>query len=188
MEKSNNYTLLHRLLHWIIAIAMAVIFITGFLRMTWMNKNQIVSIIESKTQNIELTKEIKVDIAKTIRKPMWQWHEIFAYIVIITFVIRIVYMFTKGIKFPNPFKNNISIKEKMQGYIYIVFYVFVFISAFTGVCIKQDLFLDWRESIEMIHKSAIIWFPIFVILHFGGLVLAEYSEKKGIVSKIISGK
>ena len=33
-----KFTAFHRLLHWIMAIAMPVLFITGFLRMYWMSK------------------------------------------------------------------------------------------------------------------------------------------------------
>ena len=44
-----QFTLIHRILHWIMAFAMPVLFLTGFLRMNWMNKKHIIGIIESKT-------------------------------------------------------------------------------------------------------------------------------------------
>ena len=47
-----HFTLIHRILHWIMAFAMPVLFITGFLLMYWMNKNHIAGIIESKTSAI----------------------------------------------------------------------------------------------------------------------------------------
>lgn len=40
-----HFTLIHRILHWIMALAMPVLFLTGFLRMNWMNKNHIAGII-----------------------------------------------------------------------------------------------------------------------------------------------
>src|SRR5690606_5409742 len=104
METKNKFSPLHRILHWVMAMAMPVLFITGFLRMYWMNKDGMVSIIQSKTEATPLSKEQMVSIAKAIREPMWQWHEVFAHIMIISFVIRIVYMIVKGIRFPNPFK------------------------------------------------------------------------------------
>jgi cytochrome b561 len=70
MKFQQKFTLFHRLLHWIMAIAMPILFITGFLRMYWMNKNNIVAVIESKTSAIP--KEQMTDIAKAIREPMWQ--------------------------------------------------------------------------------------------------------------------
>jgi hypothetical protein len=61
------------------------------LRMYWMNKNNIVAVIESKTSAIP--KEQMADIAKTIREPMWQWHELFAHIMIFAFLARQCFQF-----------------------------------------------------------------------------------------------
>ncbi len=187
MESNNKFTAIHRTLHWIVALAMPILFITGFLRMYWMNKNHIVSVIESKTAAMPISKEVMTDIAKTIRSPMWEWHEIFAVVMIVAFVLRIIYMIAKGIRFPNPFKSNSSFKERFQGFIYVYFYVFVFISAVTGFSIQYNLFETYGDTIEIVHKWGIYWFPIFVILHIVGVVIAEMTSKKGITSKMIGG-
>ena len=185
MEMSKKFTGLHRLLHWLMALAMPILFITGFLRMHWMNKNNMVAIIESKTAAIP--KEQMAEIASTIREPMWQWHEIFAYVMVISFLARIIYMVIKGIRFPNPLKRNLTLSERFQGFTYIYFYLFVFISAFTGASIKYDFFPNWSDRLETIHKWGLYWFPIFIVLHLAGIVIAEYSNKKGITSKMIGG-
>ena len=187
METRSKFTILHRILHWVMAFTMPILFITGFLRMYWMNKNNIVAVIESKTAASPLSKEQMTDIAKTIREPMWAWHEIFAYVMIAAFVARILYMLIKGIRFPNPFKSNKPIGERFQGFTYLYFYVFVFISAFTGICIHQGFFTSWKENIETIHKWGVYWFPIFIVLHLSGIVIAELTNKKGIASKMIGG-
>lgn len=186
MRGQNKYTGLHRILHWIMAFAMPVLFITGFLRLHWMNKNNIVSVIESKTAGA-LSTEQMLSIAKSIREPMWQWHVIFAKIMIFAFIARIIYMLVKGIRFPNPFKSSIPFKERMQGLIYIYFYVFVFISAFTGICIEKGFLNQWEDSLETIHKLGIYWFPIFIFLHFAGILISENSNRKGLSSKMIGG-
>lgn len=187
MEKKNKFTGFHRLLHWIMALAMPILFITGFLRMYWMNKHHIVSVIESKV-GAAIPKEQMTDIAKAIREPMWQWHELFAHVMIFSFIARIIYMIVKGIRFPNPFKKNTALKERLQGFTYVYFYVFVFISASTGICINKGFFPEWGDSIEMVHKWGVYWFPIFIVLHLVGIVIAEHSNKKGIVSKMIGGE
>ena len=185
MKSQQKFTIFHRLLHWIMAFAMPVLFITGFLRMYWMNKNHIAGIIESKTSAIP--KEQMTEIAKSIREPMWQWHEVFAHIMIFSFLARIIYMWVKGIRFPNPFKSNQPLKERLQGFTYVYFYLFVFISAVTGICIEKRFFPQWKEGIETVHKWGIYWFPIFILLHLAGIVIAEFSNKKGITSKMIGG-
>lgn len=187
MKENNKFSILHRILHWTIAIAMPILFITGFLRMYWMNKNGIVSIIESKTASSPLSKEVMSDIAKTIREPMWEWHEIFANVMVAAFSIRIIYMLIKGIRFPNPFNKISTLKEKLQGFVYLYFYIFVFISAFTGICIQYEFLTAYEDQIEMVHKWGLYWFPIFIILHLAGIVIAENSNKKGIASKMIGG-
>ena len=188
MEGKQKFSVFHRILHWTMALAMPVLFITGFLRMFWMNKNGMVSVIESKTAASPLSKDVMTDIAKTIREPMWEWHEIFSKVMIIAFIARIIYMFVKGIRFPNPFNKIHSLKERLQGFIYIYFYVFVFISAFTGICMEKELLTDYGDTIEAVHKWGLYWFPIFIVLHLLGLVIAEHSAKKGIVSKMIGGE
>ena len=82
-------------------------------------------------------------------------------------------------------KNHTN--ERLQGFIYIYFYVFVFISVVTGVCIEKGFFPDWKADIETVHKLGIYWFPIFVLLHLTGIIIAELSTKKGITSKMIGG-
>ncbi len=188
MKTQNKYTLLHRLLHWTMALALPLLFITGFLRMYWMNKHHTVDVIKSKIPASTLSNDQMVDIAKTIREPMWEWHIIFAYVMIFAFLIRIVYMIVKGIRFPNPFRSKISIKERFQGLTYIYFYLFVLISAVTGILIHKHFFEQWKDGIETVHKLGIYWFPIFILLHLVGILIAEHSNKKGIVSKMIGGK
>lgn len=185
MNTKQKFTPLHRLLHWIMVIAMPILFITGFLRMYWMNKHHIVSIIESKTDLIP--KETMTEIAKSIREPMWEWHFIFAHVMIFAFLARLIYMLVKGIRFPNPFKSNQPFKERLQGVTYIYFYVFVFISVVTGICIEKGFFPEWKANIEAVHKWGIYWFPIFILLHLSGIIVAEFSTKKGITSKMIGG-
>lgn len=187
MDVKIKFTVIHRMLHWIIAIAMPIMFITGFLRMYWMNKNGMVSIIESKTATSPLPKDVMTDIAATIRAPMWEWHEIFANVMIAAFIARIIYMIVKGIRFPNPFDSKSALKDRLQGFTYMYFYVFVFISALTGICIKNHFFDAYRDQIEMIHKWGLYWFPVFIVLHLAGIVIAENSSKKGIASKMIGG-
>ncbi len=187
MKTTQKFTLFHRFLHWIIALALPLLFITGFLRMFWMNKNGMVALMESKTTTTPLPKELMSDIASSIRQPMWEWHEIFANVMIVAFIARILYMIFKGIRFPNPFNARLILKERLQSFVYLYFYVFVFISAFTGICIQKGYLNVYEDLIESVHKWGLYWFPIFIVLHLLGIVVAEYSTKKGIASKMIGG-
>src|SRR5690606_11729928 len=185
MTIKQKFTALHRVLHWIMAITMPILFITGFLRMYWMGKQAVADAIAS--QGIEVTKEQAKAVYKVLREPMREWHFIFAHVMIFAFLARIIYMLVKGIRFSNPFKSNQPFKERLQGFTYIYFYVFVFISAITGICIEKGFFPEWKANIETVHKWGIYWFPIFILLHLTGILIAEFSAKKGITSKMIGG-
>ncbi|MCK9480217.1 MAG: cytochrome b/b6 domain-containing protein [Bacteroidia bacterium] len=186
MNTRTKFTLIHRMLHWVIAIAVTVQFFTGFLRMKWMGKKAVIGAMEQ--HEIPASSEQMKAVYKTIREPMWQWHEIFAHVVIIAFLVRIVYMLLKGIRFPNPFKRFVSFKERLQGLTYVYFYGFLFVQSITGIFLEKALFSQYKDTIEDVHKWGIWWFPIFIVLHLGGVLLAEYSDKKGITSNMIGGE
>jgi cytochrome b561 len=185
---NNKFTASHRILHWSIALFMFVLFITGFLRMYWMNKKTIVTAIDTtlKNQSIAIEKDQLTPIAKSIQAPMWEWHEWAAYVIAIVLLLRIAYMLLKGIKFPNPFGSHQNLKEKLQGYLYLLFYLFVVASTITGFYLKWGNG-TYKQPMEAVHKWAIYWFPIFVVLHLVGILWAELTYKKGITSKMIGG-
>lgn len=188
MKNSNEkiYTPLHRVLHWMMALLMSILFITGFLRMFWMGKSAIIGAIETNMKGVVLTKDQTIGTVKTIMQPMWQWHEYAAYLIFFVLAARIIYMLVRGIRFPNPFSPKRSAKERFQGMIYLIFYLFVIVSSITGA------YLKWgngslKDSMSAVHKWAIYWFPVFIVLHFGGIWLAEKHEQKSIASKMIGG-
>lgn len=186
-SKEKIYSPLHRGLHWALAVLMIVLFITGFLRMYWMGKKTVIAAIEQNMTGVDFTSDQAKQTAKAILKPMWQWHEYAAYVLFAILALRIIYMLAKGIRFPNPFKSHLSLKERLQGMIYLLFYLFVFISAITGAYLKW-IEGDLKEPLETIHKWAVYWFPIFILFHFAGIWIAEKGEQKGIASKMIGGE
>jgi cytochrome b561 len=153
--------------------------------MYWMSKKTIINSIENSSVDLTISSEQKSSIVKSIMSPMWEWHEIAAYLILAVFSIRIIYMIVRGISFPNPFKSSVA-REKFQGWIYIFFYIFLAISTITG------FYLKWfggelKETMETIHKWGIYIFPIFIIIHFIGIAIAENTHDKGITSKMIGG-
>lgn len=187
MQTGKRFTATHRLLHWVMAFAMPVLFITGFLRMEWMNRHKIADYIRANTAEGAVTQDQLKAIGKAIREPMWEWHILFAKIMIAAFVLRIIYMIAKGIRFPNPFKSGATFSTRIQGLTYIYFYLFVFINAVTGIALEYKLFSEWKQPIEAVHKWGLYWFPIFILLHFAGVALSELNNRKGITSKMIGG-
>lgn len=150
-----------------------------------MDKHKVADIIAANTD--ALSQDQMIEVAKAIREPMWEWHIIFAYVMIVAFLIRIVYMQLKGIRFPNPFSNKNSVKERFHGAAYIYFYFLVAVSAFTGICLKFGLLDGLHKDIEGIHKWGLYLYPLFIVIHIAGVVVDEVKNKNGIVSKMIGG-
>lgn len=186
-KQTSRFTILHRILHWTMGLAMSILFITGFLRMYWMNKHRIISVIKSRLSDASLSDEQMTSIATDIRAPMWQWHEVFAHVMIIAFIIRMIYMMVRGTRFPSPLKAIHSVKDRFKGLTYILFYLLVGVNIITGIYLKWSETGMWKSPAETIHKLALYWFPVIILIHFTGIIVGELTNEKGVTSKMIGG-
>lgn len=183
-----KYSKLYRLMHWSIAIAFTLLLITIFLRMTWLNKNSVAAIIQEYLSGTDqvLTQDQLIVLAKKIRKPMWNWHIYIGYALVGLFSLRFLLPAFGLMKFQNPFTKKLTIKEKIQKGTYLVFYVCVFISLVTGLIIELGP-KEWKKPMEEIHVLSIYYLVAYLVLHLGGVLMAEFTSDKGIISRIISG-
>jgi cytochrome b561 len=189
--ENKNYSPVFRIIHWIIAICLIFIVITIFARVVWMDKNNIADIIERyfstrKDIDVSLSREHLVRIGKQIGLPMWRWHVYTGYVLVALFCVRIGLPFLGQMKFSNPFDKQLTTKEKFQYWTYIVFYLGLAISLTTGLIMEFGP-RAWKLLMIKIHNLSNYYLIPFIIIHLGGVLLAEFSKQKGIVSKIISG-
>lgn len=186
--ENRTYTKTFRILHWAIAFCMLFLLLTIFLRLNWMNKNNVSDIIQNylSTTDQQLSDEQSIKLAKLIRKPMWEWHIYIGYVLVGLYVIRMILPFFGEMKFTNPFQKNLDVKTKFQYWVYLVFYFCTAISLITGLIIELGP-KNLKEPMEEIHILSIYYLVAFIVLHFGGVLLAELSTQKGIISRIISG-
>ena len=87
----------------------------------------------------------------------------------------------------NPINSQYSSKEKFQFWVYIVFYICIIISLITGLFIEFGD-IKYKDFMESIHKLSIYYLVAYILIHLGGVFLAEFTNQKGIISDIISGK
>jgi cytochrome b561 len=187
--KNKNYSAVYRMIHWSIAICMFLLLFTIFLRLTWMNKNNVAEIIQNylNTTDQFLTQDQLIGLAKKIRQPMWDWHIYLGYALTGLFGLRFMLPFFGEMKFQNPFNKELIFKEKFQNWIYLIFYVCVVISLATGLLIKFGP-IEIKKTMEEIHILSIYYLTAFIILHIGGVLWAEFTMHKGVISKIVSGR
>ena len=185
-----TYTVLHRILHWVFAGVMLVLFTTGFLRIYWMSKTVSTDAVNKNVEikNLNLDKQSLRTIVHSVQEPMFEWHVYAAYVITFAFIARVIYMIVKGIKFPNPFVKGVSGKDQFQGAIYIAFYFLIAIEIITGAILKFEIGTESLADLaETVHKFAVYWTPIFILLHFAGIAISENTNRKGITSKMIGG-
>lgn len=187
MEK-RNYSVIYRLMHWSIAFCMLFILFTVFLRLTWMNKENVANIMQKyfADTNTSLTREQLIDLAKQIRKPMWVWHNYTGYVLSALFFLRLTLPFFGELKFANPFTKQLPLKVKFQYWVYLVFYVCVVISLATGLAIEFGPG-NMKNTVEEIHVLSIYYLLTFLVLHIGGILIAEFTVNPGIISRIVRG-
>ncbi|WP_072349348.1 cytochrome b/b6 domain-containing protein [Flavobacteriaceae bacterium A100] len=187
MEKL-KYSKIYRIVHWAIAVSFLLLLITIFLRLTWLNKYNVAAIIENyliSTQQ-SLSQEELIVLAKKIRQPMWDWHIYLGYVLVGLFSIRFILPAFGHMKIQNPLSKNLSTKKKIQKWTYIIFYVCVVISLITGLIIELGP-KEWKKPMEAIHELGIYYLIAFIIIHLVGVILAEFTDQKGIISRIVSG-
>lgn len=184
----DKYSKLYRVIHWTIAISFTLLLITIFLRMTWINKYNIADVIENYMGNKDanLSRDELIILAKQIRKPMWNWHIYLGYSLVGLISLRIILPLFGKIKFQNPLEKEISTKLKFKRWTYFVFYLCVIVSLITGLVIELGP-KTVKKSMESIHKLSVYYLVPYLLIHLAGVLYAEFTDEKGIISRIISG-
>ncbi|MBK5214397.1 MAG: cytochrome b/b6 domain-containing protein [Flavobacteriaceae bacterium] len=186
--ENTKYSKVYRIIHWAIAVSFLLLLITIFLRLTWMNKFNMAAIIQDYLSGTDqvLTQDQLIALAKKIRQPMWDWHIYLGYVLTGLFSLRFILPLFGNMKFQNPFAKNLSIKEKFQKWTYIVFYLCVVTSLTTGLIIEFGS-KELKKPMEEIHVLGIYYLVGFIVIHVAGVIIAEFTAHKGIISRIVRG-
>lgn len=183
-----KYTTVYRIIHWAIAISFLLLLLTIFLRLTWMNKHNVAAIIQDYIIGTgqTLSEDQLIVLAKKIRQPMWDWHIYIGYVLVGLFSIRFILPAFGHMKIQNPLSKDLTAKMKVQKWTYLIFYICVIVSLTTGLIIELGP-KDLKKSMEDIHVLSIYYLLAFITIHLAGVLLAEFSDQKGIISRIVSG-
>jgi cytochrome b561 len=186
--ENKKYSKIYRIVHWAIAISFTLLLITIFLRLTWMNKYNVAAIIGDYLSSTgqSLSQDQLIVLAKKIRQPMWDWHIYIGYVLVGLFSIRFMLPAFGQMKFQNPIDKKLTAKMKFQKWTYIIFYACVAVSLTTGLIIEFGA-KEFKKPMEEIHELGIYYLIAFIAIHIGGVLIAEFTENKGIISRIVSG-
>lgn len=187
MENS-KYSKIYRIIHFAMASLFMLLILTIFLKFTWLNKSNVAAIIQNYLGDYHLTlsQEQLYVLAKQIRQPMWNWHIYIGYVLVGLFAIRFSLPLFGKMKFQNPFDKSLTKKLKFQKLLYIVFYVCIIISLITGVLMELGS-IEYKELVKGIHALSIYYLIPFVVIHIAGVIMGEFTDQKGIISRIVNG-
>ncbi len=190
MEKtdSKTYDVLHRLLHWSIALCILVLLGTALLHITWFGNDHLARIIQDNLSLLgsQVSYGDATIIAKRIAQPMWDWHYYAGYVLVGLYILRLIHLSIYKMQFPSPFDKKNTLKKRFQGSIYILFYVLVGITTVTGALMIWGP-TSWRWTSQIIHYQSHYYAMAFIVLHFGGITVTELFMEKGVASKMIHG-
>ncbi|MFO7743901.1 MAG: cytochrome b/b6 domain-containing protein [Psychroflexus sp.] len=170
-------------------MSFSFLLMTIFLRLTWLEKEHMADIIGNflNENGQVLSQDQLIVLAKQIRQPMWEWHIYTGYVLVGLFSLRFLLPLFGKMKIQNPLERNLSAKEKFQKWTYIFFYIGVATSLITGLLIEFYP-KAWKEITEEIHELSIYYLVAYIIIHISGVLIAEFTNQKGILSRIVSGK
>jgi len=183
-----TYSVELRLWHWLHAITVLGLLGTFFLRKTFLSwrANSEILMLKLAEFDITVTTEQAKVLAKTIRAPMWEWHIILGFIFATLLLWRLVMIMKNGFDYNT---EDSHMKWVYRGY--RVIYAILSFMAFSGLVMYfyQDIGLskEIAKNIKELHEL-IAWSVVaFVFMHIVGVFVADNSNQKGIISKMISG-
>jgi len=187
-----KYTLSFRIWHWLNAIIVLGLLGTVFLRKTFLSWRTNSEILINKLfeMDIEISATQAKILAKAIRAGMWEWHIILGYTLAFLLIYRI-FLYFKDTSRKESF-NSLTLHKKAVKSLYYIVYTTLFFMAISGFSIyfykELQLTKELAHDIKEIHELVFNILMIFVPLHIAGVVIAENSDEKGLLSSMINGK
>jgi len=189
-----KWSLSFRIWHWLHAFVVLGLLATVFLRKTFLSwrANSEILTTQLSTMNMDITVEQAKFLAKAVRAPMWEWHILLGYALTVLVVYRAVLFFSPSGKQNYLDIRSASLHKKMVKLGYIGIYSILLSMTLSGLSMtfKEELGLikttvhDIKEIHELVFN--LVW--IFVVMHIAGVVVAENTDEKGLVSEMISGE
>ncbi len=184
-----------RIWHWLHAFVVLGLLGTVFLRKTFLSWRDNSVILSNKLLEIDMDYELTAlqakGLAKAIRAPMWEWHILLGYALAFLLIWRVILFVTQSGRYSYQHFKDKSIHKKMVSLGYIGIYGILLFMSISGLVMTfhQELGLikDTVHDIKEVHEFVFLGVLIFVPLHIMGVVVADVSDERGIVSDMING-
>ena len=188
MKYSRNF----RIWHWLNAFVVLGLLGTVFLRKTFLSwrTNSEILMSELQAMGSEISAEQAKILAKAVRAGMWEWHIILGYALVALILFRF-YLYLKESSLRAKFDSLTTHKKAVRSLYYLIYTTLAFM-ALSGLSIHfyQELNIskELAYDIKEIHELTFYVIMFFVPLHLAGVVIADNTEKKGLISSMINGR
>lgn len=186
-----KYSASFRLWHWLNAFVVLGLLATVFLRKTFLSWRTNSEILMSKLSEfgVEITVEQAKILAKAVRAGMWEWHIILGYVLAFSMLFR-MYLYFKDSSIKASF-SSLSSHKKSVHILYYLFYLALFFMTISGLVLtfhdSINLTKELTHDIKEIHELVFNGILFFVVVHVAGVIVAELTSEKGLISNMISG-
>ena len=187
-----RYTPQFRIWHWFNAFVVLGLLGTVFLRKTFLSWRTNSEILLNKLAEIDIiiTQDQSAMLAKSIREGMWEWH-IYLGFALITLIIYRVYLHYKDDSKKENF-SELNLHKKGVHILYYILYIVLFFMAVSGLVIHFYDFLGLNKEIahnlKEVHELTYNFILFFVPIHILGVIIADNTSEKGLISTMINGK
>lgn len=188
-----KWSLSFRTWHWLHAFVVLGLLGTVFLRKTFLSWRANSEILAAKLSgmDIEVSSEQAKLLAKAIRAPMWEWHILLGYALAVLILVRAILFFTQSGRENIIDISSASLHKKIVKIGYIGIYGILSIMAVSGLLMSFSEEIGLVEAtvhtIKEFHELIFNAVWIFVLLHIVGVVIADNTNEKGIISDMING-
>lgn len=136
--------------------------------------------------DIVVTADQAKALAKAVRAPMWEWHIILGFVFAALVLWRLVMIIKDGFGYETEDAHMVWVYRG-----YKVIYVVLTFMAISGIVmyLYKDIGLskELAGNIKEIHELVAWGVAAFVVMHIAGVFVADNTDQKGIISKMVSG-
>jgi len=195
-----------RVWHWLNAFFVTSLLGTVVLRKTFLSRKMNVRFIEEAAAALdaELPQNVAKNAAKAMVNNLWDWHIYLGFALSALLVYRIVIIFLEK-RFPlKPSLEAVKFARTAQGeekvatrqfagvqFMYFITYGMLLFMVLSGLFLSfadsWGISEEFSEEVCEFHEAAMWFFAVFVPVHVAGVVRAELTRYKGIVSDMIHG-
>jgi cytochrome b561 len=196
-----------RIWHWLTFLIISGSMITVLINSTLTNQRKNIPMVQEqlKSRDIVVTEDQAFAVTREYEDKFWGVHKLFGYSLAFLLISRLIIELSVpgDEKMRSRIKNALGLVRKKEGewkeyrhylrvkYTYLLFYLLLFYMALTGLELAFGRELgfprEFHETIKEIHSFGQYLMYAFVIVHLFGVIIADITNKKGLVSGMING-